>query len=248
MKKRLLLLADIHGNFPALAAIDQALDAAAFDHILNCGDSLVYAPFPNQTLAWLRRHRVLSILGNTDRKVLDLLSGRPMKKPRKEEKRVMYSSTAAALDQEGHAQLRAMADRAVFSPPGKHGRGNKRPWFGVFHGSPSDPDEFLFAETPDRRFSELARVAGCRIVVTGHSHSPYQKNIDGVLFINPGSAGRMFDGDPRACCATIDIDDQEITVRHHRIAYDIELVARELATQELPEIYATMFRQGRKLN
>ncbi len=43
---RILLLADIHGNSPALLAIDRVLDATAFDYIVNCGDSLVYAPFP----------------------------------------------------------------------------------------------------------------------------------------------------------------------------------------------------------
>ena len=247
MKKRILLLADIHGNFPALEAIDRALDAHSFDHILNCGDSLVYAPFPNQTMAWLHRHRALSILGNTDRKVAQLLGGETMKKPRKEEKRVMYTSTAAALDRAGQAQLLALGERLYYSPQGI-GIGHELPCFGVFHGSPADPEEFLFAETPDQRFAELAKIAGCRIVVTGHSHSPYHKVIAGVHFINPGSAGRMFDGDPRASCAIVDLEQGVPTVRHLRIAYDVESVARELAAQGLPEIYATMFRMGKKLN
>lgn len=248
MNRRILLLADIHGNFPALEAIDRDIDASSFDQLLNCGDSLVYAPFPNQTMAWLRHHRALSILGNTDRKVAQLLAGGAMKKPRKEEKRVMYTSTAAALDAPGQQQLLAMEERLYYSPPEIAADCQATPCFGVFHGSPADPEEFLFADTPDQRFAELARIAGCRIVVTGHSHSPYHKVIAGVHFINPGSAGRMFDGDPRASCAIVDLGEGEPVVRHLRIAYDIERVARELAAQGLPEIYATMFRQGRKLN
>jgi len=248
MKQRILLLADIHGNFPALEAIDQALDTGSFDQIINCGDSLVYAPFPNQTMAWLRRHRALSILGNTDRKVLDLLAGKSMKKPRKEEKRVMYTSTATALDAAGRALLLAMEERLFFSPLPDSADQGQPPWFGVFHGSPADPDEFLFADTPDQRFFELAKFAGCRIVVTGHSHTPYHKVVGGVHFLNPGSAGRMFDGDPRASCAIVELGGEEPSVRHLRIAYDIERVVRELAAQGLPNIYAAMFRQGRKLN
>jgi predicted phosphodiesterase len=54
---RILLISDIHGNYPALQAIDRQLDAASFDYIVNPGDSLVYAPFPNETLAWLAKHR-----------------------------------------------------------------------------------------------------------------------------------------------------------------------------------------------
>lgn len=248
MKKRILLLADLHGNFPALEAIDRALDCASFDHIVNCGDSLVYAPFPNETLRWLQQRRVLSIRGNTDNKVVEILCGNVPKKPKKEEKRIMYTSTAASLDEQSRRHLLAMPEtaRLVLAEGGKQDDGDLI--LGIYHGSPADPEEFLFADTPDSRFAELAGKVHCRLVVTGHSHSPYHKIVAGVHFINPGSAGRMFDGDPRAGCAIVDIVGETIAVHHLRIDYDIERVAGELARQHLPEIYAAMFRQGRKLN
>ena len=31
---------------------------------------------------------------------------------------------------------------------------------------------------------------GTRVVVSGHSHKPSVRDVDGVLFVNPGSAGR----------------------------------------------------------
>ncbi|GAB3386955.1 metallophosphoesterase family protein [Massilia agri] len=34
------------------------------------------------------------------------------------------------------------------------------------------------------------RAAGMRVVVSGHSHNPASSERDGVLFVNPGSAGR----------------------------------------------------------
>lgn len=248
MKKRILLLADLHGNLPALEAIDRALDCASFDHIVNCGDSLVYAPFPKETLQWLRQHRVLSIRGNTDNKVVEILCGKHPKKPKNEEKRIMYTSTAASLDEQSRRHLLAMPEtaRLVLAEAGDDTHDDLI--LGIYHGSPADPEEFLFADTPDSRFAELAGKVRCHVVVTGHSHSPYHKIVAGVHFINPGSAGRMFDGDPRAGCAIVDIVGGNIAVRHLRIDYDIERVAGELARQHLPEIYAAMFRQGRKLN
>ena len=33
------------------------------------------------------------------------------------------------------------------------------------------------------------RAAGCRVVISGHSHRPSITERDGVLFVNPGSAG-----------------------------------------------------------
>ncbi|MGB3223768.1 MAG: metallophosphoesterase family protein, partial [Desulforhopalus sp.] len=81
MTIRLLLISDIHGNYPALQAIDRQLNAANFDYIINSGDCLVYAPFPNETLDWLSKHKAISILGNTDQKVIKLLLGKSFKKP-----------------------------------------------------------------------------------------------------------------------------------------------------------------------
>jgi predicted phosphodiesterase len=248
MRKRILLLADLHGNFPALEAIDRAVDCTSFDHIVNCGDSLVYAPFPSETMRWLQQQQVLSIRGNTDNKVVEILCGNIPKKPKKEEKRIMYTSTAASLDEQGLRQLLATPETAQLVLAEGRDDTHGDLILGIYHGSPADPEEFLFADTPDSRFAELAGTVHCRLVVTGHSHSPYHKIVAGVHFINPGSAGRMFDGDPRASCAIVDIAGDNIAVHHLRIDYDIERVAGELARQHLPDIYATMFRQGRKLN
>lgn len=246
---RILLLSDIHGNFPALLAIADELEASAFDYIVNCGDSTVYAPFPNQTLRWLIKHKAISILGNTDKKVIKILKNQQFTKPRKPQKRIMYSSTAEALEETGRRTLLSFPESATLTlhSPGKDSP-QKAHRLGIFHGSPADPDEFLFADTPDDRFHELAVGLDCQIVVTGHSHSPYHKFLSGIHFINPGSAGRMFDGDPRASCAILEITAQTVSVDHLRISYGIAEVVAAIRQQQLPEIYATMFSQGRKLN
>ena len=56
-----------------LEAVAARFPPQNFDLILNGGDSLVYGPFPNQTIDWLRTHGALSILGNTDRHVITLV-------------------------------------------------------------------------------------------------------------------------------------------------------------------------------
>jgi putative phosphoesterase len=246
---RILLISDIHGNYPALRAIDRQLDAASFDYIINSGDSLVYAPFPNETLDWLSSHQTVSILGNTDRKVIKLLSGKSFKKPGKPEKRIMYTSTAEQLTTINRRYLLSLATTCTvkFSPLGRTAN-NHRKSLGVFHGSPADHDEFLFADTPDARFRQLAGLTDCHIVVTGHSHTPYYKTLSNVHFINPGSVGRMFDGDPRASCAILELTADTLTVQHLRISYEIAEVVAKIRENNLPEIYAEMFQIGRKMN
>ena len=53
----ILLISDIHANFPALVAVETFFRKTPFDAVINAGDSLVYAPFPNETLAWLQKNR-----------------------------------------------------------------------------------------------------------------------------------------------------------------------------------------------
>ena len=53
---RILIISDIHANFPALIALNKHLPISSFDLILNAGDSVVFAPFPNETLDWLQQY------------------------------------------------------------------------------------------------------------------------------------------------------------------------------------------------
>lgn len=235
---RILLISDIHGNYPALEAVSRAVAPLRCDHVLNSGDCLVYAPFANQTLDWLRQSGAFSIRGNTDDRVIRLIKGKTMKKPSKPEKRIMYTSTAAALSKENVAYLMELKKKKLLRLG--------HTFIGLFHGSPIDHEEFLDADTPDKRFRELAKATACEVVVTGHSHSPYHRLVDGVHFINPGSVGRMFDGCPDASYAILELRRGTVTVSHHRCAYDVEAVVSALASHQLPDIYAEMFRTGSK--
>jgi putative phosphoesterase len=234
----ILLISDIHGNYPALAAVSRAAEPLACTHILNCGDSLVYAPFPNETLDWLRDRRVFTIRGNTDDRVIRLLKGKSLKKPSKPEKRIMYTSTASMLTAENSTYLLELKKKKIL----RLGQS----FIGLFHGSPADHEEFLDADTPEKRFKELAKETTCEVVITGHSHVPYHRYVSGVHFINPGSVGRMFDGCPDAAYAVLELRQGKITVSHHRCAYDVEAVVKALHEHQLPAIYGEMFRSGSK--
>jgi putative phosphoesterase len=246
---KILLISDIHANFSALLAIEEYFVPDSFDAIINSGDSLVYGPFPNETLDWLQTRNAYSILGNTDKTILHLLAGKTFKKPSKYEKRVMYTWTAAELEKSGAAYLRSLPTSLLldFAPEGMLFQAQS-PAIGVFHGSPADDDEFLFPDTPLERLHEVKRHTTARIVVTGHSHTPFDRAIGNTHFINPGSVGRMFDGDPRASCAVLSLTAENIQVEHFRISYPIQQVINGLQRNNLPEIYAEMFLKGRKLN
>ena len=237
---KLLLLSDIHANYPALEAVVHSFSGVNFDAICNCGDSLVYAPFPNETIAWLEKNKVHSIVGNTDRKVRKLLTGKTFKKPRMPEKRIMYTWTAE--------HLTSSAKKYIFSLKKSKQLCISNRKICLFHGSPADPDEFLFPNTASERFTMLAKSSPCNIIFCGHSHTPFHRQVGNSHFINPGSVGRMFDSNPAASCAVVTINEESVTTSFFRIPWSTEKMIQALKRYQLPGIYQRMYTLGRKLN
>ena len=238
---KILLLGDIHANYPALEAIIEYIRPDRFDWIVNTGDFTVYSTFPNQTIEWFRKRKnTICILGNTDRKVLRILKGKKLKKPKKNEKRAMYFWTSENLDSENITYLKSLRKQTDITIGDFH--------IGIFHGTLEDPDEELFPTAPESRFQQLARDSVYQVQIMGHSHVPYYKLVGGVHFINPGSVGRPFDGDPRTSFAILKVASGKIGVEHFRIPYAVEEVVQSLKKHKLPEIYAKMYRAGKKLN
>ncbi len=238
---KLLLLGDIHANYPALKAIQNHVRNIRFDGIINTGDFTVYGTNPNETIDWFRKtENSISVLGNTDKRILRILKGKKLKRPKKEEKRVMYFWTAQILNDENINYLKSLPKKSEML--GESVR------VGIFHGTFLKPNESLLPAADKSHFKQLAHASPCQIHIMGHSHIPYYEFVDGVHFINPGSVGRMFDGDPRASFATLDISADEISVAHFRVSYPVEEVIQDLKKHNLPEIYGEMFRIGRKLN
>ncbi|MGD2095999.1 MAG: YfcE family phosphodiesterase [Desulfobacterales bacterium] len=238
---KILLLGDIHGNYPALEAIIAYIQPDRFDWIVNTGDFTVYSTFPNETIEWFRKRKnAVCIRGNTDRKVLRILKGKKLKKPGKNEKRVMYFWTSENLEPENITYLKSLRKQTDIKVGGVR--------IGIFHGTREDPDEELFPTAPERRFQQLAGNLAYPVQIMGHSHVPYYRMVDGVHFINPGSVGRPFDGDPRTSFAILKVASGKIAVEHFRIPYAVEKVVRSLKENKLPDIYAKMYRVGKKLN
>jgi putative phosphoesterase len=239
--KKLLLLGDVHGNYPALKAIEKYIRPMRFDWIINTGDFTVYSTFPNETIQWFREKKnTICILGNTDRRVLRILKGKKLKRPKKDEKRVMYYWTSENLQPENIVYLKSLPKQTDLTV------GHFR--VGIFHGTSADPDEELYPSAPEGRFHDLAQDSPYQIQIMGHSHVPFYRVVDGVHFINTGSVGRMFDGDPRASFAILKLTTGKVAVEHFRIPYPVEMVVEGLENYGLPDIYAKMFRIGKKLN
>src|SRR5690606_5347881 len=69
---KILVVADIHSNWPALAAIDEVFDACLF-----LGDLVDYGTDPIPCIDWVRKHATATVRGNHDHAVAQQITPRP---------------------------------------------------------------------------------------------------------------------------------------------------------------------------
>ncbi|HKN18559.1 MAG TPA: metallophosphoesterase family protein, partial [Dissulfurispiraceae bacterium] len=103
---------------------------------------------------------------------------------------------------------------------------------------------YWFEERPEKFFREMAEKIEADIMIYGHTHKPYRKDIDNKVFINAGSVGKPKDGDTRTCVALIEITPEEVKTEFRRAAYDLDKVASDIIASGLPSYFAERLRAG----
>jgi predicted phosphodiesterase len=86
-----------------------------------------------------------------------------------------------------------------------------------------------------------------KVIVCGHTHLPEVREVGWRTIVNAGSAGYVFDGDPTASWALIEIDDDGIRAEIHRTNYDFMAVSDAVSARGLPgDVYrAATIRTGK---
>jgi predicted phosphodiesterase len=85
------------------------------------------------------------------------------------------------------------------------------------------------------------------VIVCGHTHVPEVREIGWRTLVNDGSAGYVFDGDPTASWALIEIDEGKVKAEIHRTGYDVMAAANAVSARGLPgDVYrAATIRTGK---
>jgi putative phosphoesterase len=234
---KVALIGDIHANLPALQAVLEHARQQNAHVIWNVGDFVGYGAFPDEVVTLIRQIGALSILGNYDRKTLKIEEKRnEWARKKTAEKWQAFEWAYNHLSSENRTYLGDLPEQRLFAVED----------FIVLmtHGSPASRDEHLDPLTPLERLQELAQMTTADIILCGHSHQPFARQVNQKWFINPGSVGRPEDGDPRASYAIIDFDKKLLTVEHFRVSYDVERAAAAIRSAGLPEVFARMVLEG----
>ncbi|HXJ12635.1 MAG TPA: metallophosphoesterase family protein [Candidatus Limnocylindrales bacterium] len=246
---RLLVLTDIHANLSALEASLSAVEGS-WQRLVCLGDVVGYGPDPNEVTSRIRELGAVTIRGNHDKAVAELMPTDDFNPVAK----AAVNWTRSQLSNENLGWLAGLPQGPLESE-------------GVVlvHGAFQDEDEYVF--TPSQALEGLLDSTS-QVTFFGHTHHQggfsYEDPELEVLalhprsneshcalrledakryLLNPGSIGQPRDTDPRAGFAIADLENR--TVEFWRVPYDIGAVQKRMREAKLPEPLVLRLQVGR---
>jgi putative phosphoesterase len=243
---RIAALSDVHGNLPALEAVLADVARERPDRIVVAGDLVLNGPDPAGVVDALRTlvaDGAAVIAGNTDVAVadFDFAAAFPW----------MTDGVADAIVDAAEWAHEALGEERVDwlrgLPSERRVRADDDTLVLVCHGSPgSQTAGFDQDLDPSVTIERVART-DARVIVCGHTHLPEVRDLGWKIIVNDGSAGYVFDGDPTASWALIDLEDGEVRAEIRRTEFDSLAVANAISSRGLAgDVYrAATVRTGK---
>lgn len=219
---RLVLIADIHGNLPALEAALAEIETLKPDRLIVAGD--IVDGGPDSGACW-RRVKALGcpvIRGNHERYVFDY--GTPRADP-------AWTSPQFAPLRFARGELSAdeIAELAALPP---HWSDPALPDLLVVHASLRGDNDSIFPYTPDALIDPMFEGLdpAVKLIVRGHNHACSTREWGGRRIVTTGSVGLPQDGNPAAQFLVLERPtgdaSSEWRIRHRAVRYDVGATLR----------------------
>lgn len=230
---RLAVLADIHGNLPALEAVcaDLERQRPAVDRVVVAGDSINWGPFSAQVLERVTRAGWAVIRGNHEHYLLDYDTPRAPAAWRDRATFPLPLWLRRQLAGRWHTAIAAWPDtlclRFPDAPPVRVVHGSPRSvWEGIY----PDPDHL-----PDAAVEPMLAGVEEETVVVAHTHLPTDRRVGRQRILNPGPVGVPLDGRFSASYLLLDGDADGWRPTFRRVPFDRAPLFAEFARQGFVE-------------
>ncbi|MGH3127739.1 MAG: metallophosphoesterase family protein, partial [Gaiellaceae bacterium] len=100
-----------------------------------------------------------------------------------------------------------------------------------WHGSPRSDEECVTEQTPAERVREFMAGVDEKVVVTGHVHLRYDREVEEVRLLSPGSVGLPYGDVPAAYWALLGPD-----VEFRRTNYDVDAAVAAMRATDDPRV------------
>jgi predicted phosphodiesterase len=225
----LAILADIHGNMPALEAVIQDLRQVAVDHVVVAGDCINWGPFSQEVVERVTREGWAVIRGNNEFYLLDYetrrappawntLSDFPVLPWLHDQLHGRWQNTIAAWAD-------TLQLRHADAPPIR-----------VVHGSPRSAWEAMHPTDTDETLAPMLAGVSESVLIAAHTHLAMDRRVNSTRILNPGAVGLPLDGQVAlARYMLLDPVDDQWYATFCSVPFDLARVLDELARQRFVE-------------
>ena len=214
---RLAVLADVHGNRPALEAVLADLHGFRPDGLIVAGD-YVGGPHPDETIALLLGIRPnWLILGNSDLGLLRFLDGKSPAYQRFAKQFALLRWACQRIKPDSVDVLRRLPETLAVRLDGPDA-------IRVVHGKLDNAfDGYDPAGETQALISDVMAIEE-KVLICGHTHRPWIFEVHGRLALNPGSVAGPLNGYRGAQYARLEWIDGHWQAELHAIEYDLSLI------------------------
>lgn len=213
---------DVHGNLPALSAVLAEIRREGVEQVVIGGD-VVPGPMPGECLAALRELEIPTrfIHGNGERAVLQAHRGEDL----------------TAIPPHAHPAIRWVVEQLSADE-----LGTLASWPSTYrhevqglgevlfcHATPQNDTDIFTIRTPEESLRPIFEPTGADLVVCGHTHMQFDRQVGSVRVVNAGSVGMPF-GEPGAYWLLLGPKG----VEHQRSGYDLESAAVKIDATGYP--------------
>ena len=219
------IISDIHGNFIALKKVYGKIKNCHL--IFNAGDLTGYYPDVNHVIDVVMKKKIISIIGNHDRYLLEKKFPKYLNVAKKPFEYSVKTITSANKN-----YLRKRLTGMELEVEGLK--------IGIYHGSPFDADEYIFPDSEFHRFNKL----DFDILILGHTHWPMVKKVGKMMIINPGSVGQPRDYNSKSSYAIFDTTKKVVQI--NQVCYNIDIVCSKLKKMKFDPRLCQMLKKEKK--
>jgi predicted phosphodiesterase len=230
---RVAALYDVHANLPALEAVLAEVEREDPDLILIGGD-VASGPMPAETVERLQAlgDGARYVMGNTDRDMVEAFDSGAEPADDRATWEVVDRWAAGRLSR---TQRDFLDDFEPSVSLDVEGLGQTL----FCHGSPRSDEERITAITPEDRMKPMLEGVGEAVVVCGHTHHQFDRQLPGKRVINAGSVGMPYQGAAAAFWLMLG---PEVQLR--RTDYDVAAAVARMRAGGMPEIDELMLRES----
>lgn len=213
MTTKLAIIADIHGNLPALEAVMADLKQQTPDQVLINGDLVGRGPQSREVLDTIAGHDWPVIQGNHEAFWVDCDQG---KTPDDWMDNGWWGPIQWGMDSLNRTWfdwMTALPTEYIIDIPGA-------PQIQLVHGSPRRLNEGLYTHDPDAVVLDALGGTPYPIVIGAHTHIPMDRHVPPYWVLNTGSVGAPFNGDIAAQYLMLTWNGQMWEAARRRVEYD----------------------------